>query len=310
MNAIADLALQLRAAADERRLRLLQLCADGPASVSALAAALADSEPNVSRQLKQLAVAGLVRRSRQGQFVEYSLAAGPGVAARMARWLLDQLGVDDAALCAARHALQHSRSSESVRIAAVRGLEPPSRFGRTLATALESPATIDAAGRRVLLRGRYPELAAMLANVAGELALVTGSNVERAAVRRWAAARGLEVEVDLLGAFVARAPARRWDLVVFDDAPAPRAGTAGLEADLALSRRLLGPQGRAWVTVDYDALEALAAGSGAPPQRLRGLMLAAGLTCQELLPVEAEGRHVLVGRSQPLRGAATLARSA
>ena len=61
----------LRAVSDPARLRLLRLCFDQPTSVSELAAAVADSEPNVSRQLKQLATAGLLRRARRGQSVEY-----------------------------------------------------------------------------------------------------------------------------------------------------------------------------------------------------------------------------------------------
>ena len=59
MSEIERWANRWRAVADERRLRLLRLCADGPATVSALATATGDSEPNVSRQLKQLATAGL-----------------------------------------------------------------------------------------------------------------------------------------------------------------------------------------------------------------------------------------------------------
>jgi hypothetical protein len=60
---------------------------------------------------------------------------------------------------------------------------------------------------------------------------------------------------------------------------------------------------------DYDALEA-AAGGVAPPRRLRGLLLAAGLECQDLVPVESEGRHVLVARCAAAPVAAPLARSA
>jgi DNA-binding transcriptional ArsR family regulator len=307
MMPIADLALQLRAVADERRLRLLRLCADRPASVSALAAALVDSEPNVSRQLKQLAAAGLLRRSRQGQFVEYSLAVGPGAAAQTARWLLTRLDVDDAALRAARGALQRSRGTEPARGEAVRGLVPASRFGRTLAAGLGRAVAEDAAGRRVLLRSRYPELVGLLAGAAAEFALVAGSVAERAALRRWCAERDCDAEVDVGAAFVTRAAVRGWDLVVLDEAPG---GAAALDADLRIARRLLAPQGRAWLVVDYESLESTSADGAAPPQRLRGLMLAVGLECHELLPVEAEGRHVLAARAQLLRGVATLARSA
>ncbi|MCP5328880.1 MAG: helix-turn-helix transcriptional regulator [Sinobacteraceae bacterium] len=86
-----------------------------PASVSALAAACADSEPNVSRQLKQLATAGLVQRMRQGQYVEYALSTGEGSAAYMARWLLTQIDAGDAALQDARRALQQARDAEIAR---------------------------------------------------------------------------------------------------------------------------------------------------------------------------------------------------
>ena len=76
----AGLARLLRAAADPVRLRLLRLCADGPVGVSELAAALGESEPNVSRHLKQLATEGFLRRARRGQRVEYRAAADASLA--------------------------------------------------------------------------------------------------------------------------------------------------------------------------------------------------------------------------------------
>jgi DNA-binding transcriptional ArsR family regulator len=307
MSALEALATQLRAVADERRLRLLRLCADGPASVSALAAASADSEPNVSRQLKQLAGAGLVQRTRQGQFVEYAVASGEGQEARLVQWLLARLA-DDPASQGARLALQRARQAEAARGGAGRGPLAPSRFGRALAAAL---LPSDAAGLgRVVLRCRHPELLAALVSRASEAVLLATSAGERAALRRWAAAQGVGAEVALAAALLARAGAPRWDLVVLDEAGPARSGPVGaLEADLELARRLLAPQGRAWLMADYDALEAVAGGV-APPRRLRALMLAAGLECQELLPVESGGRHVLVARSAASRAAAPLARSA
>ncbi len=308
MVSIEDLAAQLRAAADERRLRLLRLCADGPASVSALAAACADSEPNVSRQLKQLAEAGLVQRTRQGQYVEYTVPAGDEAGAQTVQWLLARIGEDDAAVRAARIALQQARDAEALR-GAGRGPVPPSRFGRALAAALAPPAGARAAAR-VLLRARHPELLAALAAGARELVLLAASATERAQLRRWAAEQRCAVEVELAATLLARSAVHRWDLVVLDGGSARGDAPAALEADFALARRLLAPQGRAWVVADYDALESAAAGAAAPPQRLRGLMLAAGLECQDLIPVESAGRHVLVARSAPLRATAPLARSA
>jgi DNA-binding transcriptional ArsR family regulator len=310
MTPTARLALQLRAVADERRLRLLRLCADGPATVSALAAALADSEPNVSRQLKSLAEAGLLRRSRQGQFVEYSLADAPDPAAQTAQWLIAQLGSEDAALRTARGALRRARESEPPRASPVRGLAAASRFGRTLAAALQVPAVDEARARRVLVRSPHPELIALLTGEAAELLLLAGSVPERAALRRWAIGRGVDLAVDLPGAAFASVRGTPWDLVVLDASMANGAG-ADLGEGFAMARRLLRPQGRAWLMADYDALVERGATAGATPlQWLQGQARQAGFECRELLPVEAEGRHVLVARTQAAAASTSLARSA
>lgn len=295
--------------ADERRLRLLRLCADGPATVSALAAALADSEPNVSRQLKTLAEAGLLRRSRQGQFVEYSLADAPDPAARTAQWLIAQLGGEDAALRAARTALRRAREAEPPRASPVRGLAPASRFGRTLAAALGLPAVAEARARRVLVRSPHPELIALLAGEAAEVFLLAASVSERSALRRWAVERGFDAVVDLAGAADGAARATPWDLVVLDLPSADGSG-ADLADGFGMAGRLLRPQGRAWVMADYDALERVATAGAAPLQWLQAQARRAGFECQALLPVEAEGRHVLVARMQASVIAASLARSA
>lgn len=309
---MATLALQLRALGDERRLRLLRLCAEGPASVSSLAAALPDSEPNVSRQLKQLAEAGLLRRSRLGQFVEYSLVDGSEPAARTAQWLLGQLSGDDAGLRAARGALRRTRGAERARASTVRGLAPASRLGTALAGALAAATGSDARGRRVLMRVRHPELVVAIAGEAAELSLVASSVAARAALRRWAAARGLDVEIDLAGAFGARASGLGWDLVVLDAGTGAETGVmASLESDFAFARRSLRAQGRAWLIADYDALARIASDGVSPLQRLRSLARAAGFESRALLPVEAEGRHLLVARTQAAGGtASSLAQSA
>ena len=108
----------LRAVADPARLRLLRLCSDQPTSVSELAAATADSEPNVSRQLKQLALAGLLRRVRRGQRVEYLPVADSGFARDLLGLLLQRLDPDDPALREAR--------------ARLRAIEVAARTGRSI----------------------------------------------------------------------------------------------------------------------------------------------------------------------------------
>ena len=105
------LATCLRAVSDPARLRLLRLCADRPTSVSELSLATGESEPNVSRQLKQLATAGLLQRVRRGQRVEYLPVAAAGFAAELLQLLLLRVADDETPLREARARL---RSMEAV----------------------------------------------------------------------------------------------------------------------------------------------------------------------------------------------------
>lgn len=73
MTRAATVLAWLKAAGEDSRLRLLALCARQDLSVSDLAEALGQSEPRVSRHLRILCEAGLVERSRQGQWVHYRL---------------------------------------------------------------------------------------------------------------------------------------------------------------------------------------------------------------------------------------------
>ena len=115
----------LRAAGEGSRLRLLALCLQGPMSVSELAETLRQSEPRVSRHLKILSEAGLTERHRQGQWVQYRVAADPQAASFVAG-LLAQLDRRDALLLADRataRGAQRVQGGASVR---------ESRLGRAL----------------------------------------------------------------------------------------------------------------------------------------------------------------------------------
>ena len=59
----------LRAVAEPTRLRLLALCAEGQFTVSELVQILGQSQPRVSRHLKQLSDAGLLERLPEGSWV-------------------------------------------------------------------------------------------------------------------------------------------------------------------------------------------------------------------------------------------------
>src|ERR671916_67018 len=86
--------ITLRAAAEESRLRILALLAEGELSVSDLTDILGQSQPRISRHLKLLAEAGLVERHREGAWAFFRLTdRGPG--ARILRPLLDSLDRSD-----------------------------------------------------------------------------------------------------------------------------------------------------------------------------------------------------------------------
>ncbi|MCJ2133377.1 metalloregulator ArsR/SmtB family transcription factor [Methylobacterium sp. J-026] len=63
----------LRAAAEETRLRILALLAEGELSVSDLTDILGQSQPRISRHLKLLVEAGLVERHREGAWAFFRL---------------------------------------------------------------------------------------------------------------------------------------------------------------------------------------------------------------------------------------------
>ncbi len=65
---------RLRAIAEPSRLRLLALCAECEMTVGELTRALGQSQPRVSRHLKLLCDAGLVKRRPEGSWVFYRLA--------------------------------------------------------------------------------------------------------------------------------------------------------------------------------------------------------------------------------------------
>lgn len=89
----------LKAAADPTRLRLLVLLAAGEATVGELVEVLGQSQPRVSRHLRILTEAGLVRHFRDGQWVYYRLDADPA-AAELVRCSVLLVGPADAQIAA------------------------------------------------------------------------------------------------------------------------------------------------------------------------------------------------------------------
>lgn len=90
---IEDLLSGLRAAGEPSRLRLLALLARSELTVKDATAILGQSQPRISRHLKLLAEAGLVRRYPEGSWVFYRLAED--AAGDLARDLVARLTPSD-----------------------------------------------------------------------------------------------------------------------------------------------------------------------------------------------------------------------
>src|SRR6478736_1447861 len=248
----------LRAAGEPTRLRLLALCAQGSLSVSDLSGALNQSEPRVSRHLKILTEAGLIERQRHGQWVHYKVA-----------------GAQDAASAVA--------SSES-------------RLGRALAGFL-GPELAAAQGPALVVGVAHPELLESAAQALQPCVALAHSRRAAQAARAFAERRGLQCAVlessgslTLSEPDAARAGASFGTLVL--DHPAAQGET--LARTLEVVRRVLHPDGSLWIFERYEALES--AGQRVvehPLARLRRLLADAGLKCERLSPVEADGEHVL-----------------
>jgi hypothetical protein len=91
--------------------------------------------------------------------------------------------------------------------------------------------------------------------------------------------------------------AARFDALLLDH---PATSGEALVRMLEEARSLLAPAGRVWIFEPYDSLEAARARVIEHPlARLRRLLGAAGLHCERLSPIEADGAHVLaaVGRA-------------
>jgi ArsR family transcriptional regulator len=70
----AELEQLFQALGDQTRLRLLNLMSDGEVCVCFFVEVLSEPQPKISRHLAYLRSAGLVRTSRDGKWISYSIA--------------------------------------------------------------------------------------------------------------------------------------------------------------------------------------------------------------------------------------------
>ncbi len=88
------LLLGLRAAGEATRLRILGLCAHAELTVSDLVEILGQSQPRVSRHLRLLVEAGLLRRHQEGNWAYYRLNESTG-SGELARLIVDLMPADE-----------------------------------------------------------------------------------------------------------------------------------------------------------------------------------------------------------------------
>jgi ArsR family transcriptional regulator len=289
----------LRAAGEPSRLRLLALCADAALSVSDMAQALKQSEPRVSRHLKILCESGLIERLRQGQWVHYRLARAPE-ASSFVRGLLAQLDRRDAQLLRDATSARHATAADAQ--AAGHGAE--SRLGRALGEFVIAAAPGAVFDSVLIIGVMHPELLEWAGRSARQCTALAPSRRAAQGARAFAERRGFSCRVlkatsdgTSFGFELARSGAR-FDALLLDH---PGASGEALVPVLADARSLLAPAGRLWIFEPYESLE------GArgriiehPLARLRRLLEAAGLRCERLSPIEADGAHVLAAVARPL----------
>lgn len=283
----------LRAAGEPTRLRLLALCALRELSVSDIARILGQSEPRVSRHLKILGEAGLIERVRQGQWVHYGLARG-GPAAGFVQGLLGQLDRGDPLLARDR---ERARAQALQGDGVAAGVPAGSRLGRELRGFVESAEAVTAAGSVLLVGADHPELLETAADLGAQCTVLACSRRSSQIARATAERAGLHCRVllaaggDVLGPRDLARLERTFDTVFLDRLAMPDEALGGL---LAAARRALSSGGRLLLFQRYDSLESPRERVVEHPiARLRRLFGEAGLTCERLSPIQADGQHVL-----------------
>ena len=303
------LVMWLRAAGEPTRLRLLALCAVRELSVSDIAQIVGQSEPRVSRHLKILGEAGLIERLRQGQWVHYALARG-GAAAGFVQGLLGQLERADPVLARDRERA-HALQGEGLNACA----PAASRLGRELREFVESAEAAAPAGSVLLVGADHPELIETAAGMGTQCAVLACSRRSAQIARATIERAGLRSRVllaaggDVLGPGDRTRLGRTFDTVLLDQLGTPDESLGTL---LASGRHALAPGGRLLLFRRYDSLDSPRSRVVEHPlARLRRLIGEAGLACERMSPIEADGQHVLAAlatlATERPRGAASAA---
>lgn len=302
MSGSQELLTWLRATAEATRLRLLALCAQRELSVSDLADVLGQSEPRVSRHLRILTEAGLVERVRQGQWVHYRLARATP-AARFVQGLLTQLDRTDPALTQDRQRACSSSTPSAAGLTA-------SRLGRELRAVLEAEMA-PRVGRVLVVGVEHPQLLSSAAKHGAQCIAIAHSRRAAQSARARSEREQLACRIvlasggELLGERDVARLGEPFAAVVIDHLAVTGGVTPAL---LARVRAVLAPQGRLWLFERYEA----AANERVvehPIARLRRQLAEAGMECQRIRPIEADGQHVLAASAASARGGLFISRA-
>ncbi|QFT31469.1 putative methyltransferase YcgJ [Labrenzia sp. THAF82] len=113
---VDDTLAALRAVGEATRLRLVALLAESELTVKDATAILGQSQPRISRHLKLLAEADLIKRYPEGSWVYYRLADGPE--GELVRGLVARISKDDPVLAADQERFQAIRKAKAEEAAA------------------------------------------------------------------------------------------------------------------------------------------------------------------------------------------------
>ena len=298
----SDLIAWLKAAGESSRLRLLALCAERDLSVSDLAMAVAQSEPRVSRHLKILCEAGLVVRLRQGQWVHYRLTDAEREVA-FVQGLLSQMDKADPVIARDRSRLLAATSTTPT----ARATASESRLGRALRAFMEANGPLASSHSALVIGVDHLELLEATARSVRACAAIAHSRRGAQAARAYAEREDFACRVllasnsETLTDRDVQSAGAPFDVVVLDRFT----GSSGpLPTILAAAKRALAPDGRLWLFDRYEALEgsrdvARARVVEHPIARIRRVLADAGLTCERLSPIEADGEHMLAAVAAP-----------
>jgi DNA-binding transcriptional ArsR family regulator len=297
-NTASHLVSWLRAAGEDTRLRLLALCAERDLSVSDLAVAVSQSEPRVSRHLKILSEAGLIERLRQGQWVHYRVTQTEP-AAGFVQGLLAQLNRNDPVLSRDRGRLV----AASDTAASDQSAASESKLGRALRSFLEGTGANVTLPSALVVGVDHLELLEATARIARTCTAIAHSRRAAQAARAYAEREEfscnvmLAVNGDALSERDTGRAGAPFDAIVLDRF---RATGGALATMLNSAKRALKPGGKLWLFERYESLEGPRDRVVEHPiARVRRLLKEAGLSCERLSPIEADGEHVLAAVAVP-----------